>query len=1372
MKTKLLSLFVSFFILLIPFKLFSQATCTAPANLSVAVIGTSGATFSWSAPAGAIGYSIQYRPVTNPESAWITLNTQATSIGVTNLACGTVYQWHVATYCGTTANPPSPYSDIHDFTTLPCLMPCLAPTGLSSTNITSTAATFSWTAVAGAVGYVVQYRPFTNPESAWITLNASATSITLTNLVCGTVYQWHVASHCGNSGTTATSPYSDIHDFTTASCTTTCVHPTGLTTTNINTTGATFSWTAVPGAIGYSIQYRPVTTPESAWITLNTQSTSISITNLVCGSHYQWHVASYCGSTANPPSLYSDIIDFTTAACTTTCAHPEAPITTNVTATGATFSWTAPAGALGFIVQYRPITTPESAWITVNTQLTSISITNLTCGSIYQWHVATICSTTAGGTSLYTTPLTFTTLPCTLPCVAPTGLAATNITTTAATFSWAASAGAVGYVFQYRPITSPESAWITLNASLTSITVTNLVCGTHYQWHVASHCANAGATTTSPYSDIHDFTTTACTTTCEHPSGFTTTNISATTATLSWTAVAGAAGYIVQYHVITTPASAWINVTAQTNSVTLSNLACGTTYEWHVATVCGNSATIISPYSEIIHFTTTACTTTCAHPEAPITTNVTATGATFSWTAPAGALGFIVQYRPITTPESAWITVNTQLTSISITNLICGSIYQWHVATICSTTAGGTSMYTTPLTFTTLPCTLPCVAPTGLTATNITTTSATFSWAASAGAVGYVFQYRPITSPESAWITLNASLTSITVTNLVCGTIYQWHVASHCANAGATTTSPYSDIHDFTTTACTTTCEHPSGFTTTNITTTGAILSWTAVTGAAGYIVQYHVITTPASAWINVTTQTNSVALSNLACGTTYEWHVATVCGNSATIISPYSEIIHFTTTACTTTCAHPEAPITTNVTATSATFSWTAPAGALGFIVQYRPITTPESAWITVNTQLTSISITNLICGSIYQWHVATICSTTAGGTSMYTTPLTFTTLPCTLPCVAPTGLTATNITTTSATFSWAASAGAVGYVFQYRPVTNPESAWITLNASSTSVTVTNLVCGTHYQWHVASHCANTGATATSPYSDIHDFTTPACTTTCAPPTVLETGNTSTTGATLSWVSPTAALGYLVQYRPVTSPESAWINLTTQLNSVTVTNLVCGTHYQWHVASYCGSAPTNISPYSQIINFTTLPCTNTICPVPGGLTSVALNASSGSRMLSWNSTGALSYNIRYRVQGTDTWTTTTSSTNTKLITGLQSLSHYQWQVQSVCTTASGSTFTSEWSLNAFFDTPQARTIFPNPASGTTIQLPVVIENEARMSITISDHLGRKVRSIDKTIPAGGEVLTINIANLEGGTYFVKIKGGGKNEVQRFVINR
>ena len=157
--------------------------------------------------------------------------------------------------------------------------------------------------------------------------------------------------------------------------------------------------------------------------------------------------------------------------------------------------------------------------------------------------------------------------------------------------------------------------------------------------------------------------------------------------------------------------------------------------------------------------------------------------------------------------------------------------------------------------------------------------------------------------------------------------------------------------------------------------------------------------------------------------------------------------------------------------------------------------------------------------------------------------------------------------------------------------------------------------------------------------------------------------------------------------------------------------------------------------------------------------------------MLSWNSTGALAYYIRYRVTNTATWTTTVSTTNSKLITGLQSSSNYEWQVQAVCSTNAGTVITSAWSQPANFETP-FRAIFPNPASGRSIQVPVVTENEARVSIVISDQVGKAVKTINKTIAPGGEYVDIDIANLNAGVYFIQIRGADNNKVQKLFITR
>ena len=668
-----------------------------------------------------------------------------------------------------------------------------------------------------------------------------------------------------------------------------CVPPMGLATSNITTTGATLSWTAATGASVYMVQYRPLTNPVSSWTNVTTQTTSITLTTLTCGTQYEWQVASYCGSGAI--SAYSPVITFSTLACAVPCDPPTGLTTSNITTTGATLSWTAATGALVYMVQYRPVTNPVSSWTNVTTQTTSITLTTLTCGTQYEWQVASYCG--SGTISAYSPGITFSTLACVVPCNPPTGLTTSNITTTGATLSWTASSGALGYVIQYRPITYQVSPWTNVSATSTSITLTNLTCGTHYEWRVASHCSNS-LNYLSAYSPSITFTTLACTSACQPPSGLTTSNITTTGATLSWTASAGALVYMVQYRPVTNPVSAWTNVTTQTTSITLSSLTCGTHYQWRVASYCGSGT--ISAYSPGITFSTLACTSTCLPPTGLTTSNITTTGATLSWTASAGALAYLVQYRPVTNQVSPWINVTATTTSMILSNLACGTHYEWRVASYCGSVLNHLSIYSPGVTFSTLACTSACLPPTGLTTSNISATGATLSWTATSGVFAYIVQYRPISNTISPWTNITAATTSITLSNLACGTYYQWRVASYCGTS-PNYMSAYSTGTTFSTLACTGTCVPPISLTTSNITTAGtANLSWMATTGALAYVVQYRPVTNPVSAWTNITAQTNSITLTNLACGTQYEWRVQSVCGTilGANYVSPWSAIVIF----------------------------------------------------------------------------------------------------------------------------------------------------------------------------------------------------------------------------------------------------------------------------------------------------------------------------------------------------------------------------------------------------------------------------------------------------------------------------------------------
>ncbi|MEZ4685120.1 MAG: fibronectin type III domain-containing protein [Bacteroidia bacterium] len=140
---------------------------------------------------------------------------------------------------------------IDDIAVSGALPACNAPSGLSVSGITTSAATLSWGAVSGAVSYDVQYR--VNGTSTWTTVSGvSGTSTSLSGLAGSTTYNWQVRTNCSanNSGYTAGT------NFTTQTPTNNCTstissYPysnnfeSGLGWTN--ETGDDFDWTRRSG---------------------------------------------------------------------------------------------------------------------------------------------------------------------------------------------------------------------------------------------------------------------------------------------------------------------------------------------------------------------------------------------------------------------------------------------------------------------------------------------------------------------------------------------------------------------------------------------------------------------------------------------------------------------------------------------------------------------------------------------------------------------------------------------------------------------------------------------------------------------------------------------------------------------------------------------------------------------------------------------------------------------------------------------------------------------------------------------------------------------------------------------------------------------
>ncbi len=174
-------------------------------------------------------------------------------------------------------------------------------------------------------------------------------------------------------------------------------------------------------------------------------------------------------------------------------------------------------------------------------------------------------------------------------------------------------------------------------------------------------------------------------------------------------------------------------------------------------------------------------------------------------------------------------------------------------------------------------------------------------------------------------------------------------------------------------------CSAPGGLTSSAITTSGATVSWTAVSGAVSYDVDYK--TTSSGTWTNAATAatTTSVNISSLTTSTVYDWRVRTNCSGAS---STYSSAQF--TTAGTPSCGTVAGLSSSAVTTSSATVSWTALSGALNYDVDYKA--SASSTWVSAatGTTATSVNLTGLTASTLYDWRVRANCS---GATGAYST-------------------------------------------------------------------------------------------------------------------------------------------------------------------------------------------------------------------------------------------------------------------------------------------------------------------------------------------------------------------------------------------------
>jgi hypothetical protein len=192
-----------------------------------------------------------------------------------------------------------------------------------------------------------------------------------------------------------------------------------------------------------------------------------------------------------------------------------------------------------------------------------------------------------------------------------------------------------------------------------------------------------------------------------------------------------------------------------------------------------------------------------------------------------------------------------------------------------------------------LPVTNTCGTSTGLAATSITSSSSTLGWSAVTGALSYNLQYRVVGS--TTWTSTTSTTNSKSLSGLLASTNYEFQVQTVCSSGSSAFTSSTT----FTTLSATVTCATPTALSASSITSAGATVSWTAVSGASNYAVDYKA--NSSTTWVSFATATTatSVAISGLTASTLYDYRVRTNCSGGT---SAYASG-QFTTTAATTVC-------------------------------------------------------------------------------------------------------------------------------------------------------------------------------------------------------------------------------------------------------------------------------------------------------------------------------------------------------------------------------------------------------------------------------------------------------------------------------------
>jgi predicted phage tail protein len=406
---------------------------------------------------------------------------------------GKQYSWHVRSKSGTLY---SDWSNAESFNTIATAGPVIPiaswPVGYATVYTTSPSLYWYLGSSSAGLTFEVEYVEglATSFSGSPNILNITSLSTTLSNLIPGRDYKWHVRSTDGSS----TSDWSAAESFSVISSVANNPvvpipsWPVGGATVYSNTVQLNWYLGTYATGLIYDVELRTGTlngTPTTAGITnLNT-----TVSNLSPATTYFWRVRSSNGSLTSDWSA-TESFQTISSAVTATVPILSWPIGGATVYTNApSLSWylNSPSGGITYELQYGTSSNMIGALTIGGLTSNQINLNGLTAGSIYYWRVRSFDGTVYSSYSGTESFVTFAGNSASVVPVAASPSKGISIESSSAMLSWflPTQGDVVNYELQYSKNSEMQEA-ANLKLNSTSQIVSGLESGKTYYWRVRS----------------------------------------------------------------------------------------------------------------------------------------------------------------------------------------------------------------------------------------------------------------------------------------------------------------------------------------------------------------------------------------------------------------------------------------------------------------------------------------------------------------------------------------------------------------------------------------------------------------------------------------------------------------------------------------------------------------------------------------------------------------------------------------------------------------------------------------------------------------------------------------------------------------------